>query len=58
MKKYKVTIEIREKENPDSNNIESVIVEVEAEKNEDVPKLALEKINLPSTKIWWNMCWS
>ena len=57
MKKYKVTVEIREKENPYTCKRENIIVIVEAEKEEDVPKLALEKINLPNNKIYWEMCW-
>lgn len=57
MKKYKVTIEIIEKEYPYTCKIESKIVIVEAEKEEDIPKLALEKINLSDNEIYWEMCW-
>lgn len=57
MKKFKVTIEIREKENPFKGIPENVTVIVEAEKNIYVPELALEKANIPSNKIYWQMCW-
>lgn len=57
MKKYKVTVELREKEKPYTGSYENIIVIVEAEKEEDVPKLVLEKINIPDNKIYWEMCW-
>lgn len=57
MKQYKVILDIREKEHPYTGSIENVVVIVEAEKEEDVPKLALEKANIPNNKIYWQMCW-
>lgn len=57
MKKYKVIIDIREEENPFTCMPENVTVIVEAEKEEYVPKLALDRADIPSNKIYWEMCW-
>lgn len=58
MKKYKVTVEIREKDHPYIGVPENVIIEVEAENEFDIPRLALQKLDLPESKIYWQMCWS
>ena len=57
MKNYKVTVELRDEENPYTGIQENVIVEVEAENEFDVPRLALQKIEIPETKMYWQMCW-
>lgn len=55
MKRYKVLVDIREKENPYSGEIETKEIEVEAENEYNASKLALEKANIPDTKIWWEL---
>ena len=43
MKRYKVLVDIREKENPYSGEIETKEIEVEAENEYNASKLALKK---------------